>query len=108
MTQTIKRGSVTVKVYQTPVSSPNGRTYSCHTVRWHFNGKTFNKKFGKKNSSKRAVTFAEAKAVQLANGETEALKLTDADAASYARAKQLLEPLGNVPLETAVADYVEI
>lgn len=105
MNQTIKRGSVTVKIYETPVTVSSGQTYSCHTVRWHFNGKTFNKKFGKKNSATRAAVFAETKAVELANGETAVLKLTDADAASYARARQLVEPLG-VPLETAIADYV--
>ena len=94
MPSKVQRGSATVRIYP-QTTRLNGKTYKSWSVHWHFNGAAFRKKFSKATLAK---SFAASKATALANGQTAALRLTDADAAIYAAAVQLAEGTGRTVL----------
>lgn len=100
----VKVGSVTVAIYPAKASATAKRlTYE---VRYHLLGKIERKKFGKKNALARATAFAKTIATQLANGESRALQMTGADAASLAHVRQILSKHGLAkPLAEVVEEY---
>ena len=99
--RSVTRGSVTVKIYQGTNRKPDGREYPVFTVVYFEHSKRRRKFF---------ATMAKARGEagkiveRLDRGEREVLKMTNADASSYVRALELLQPLG-VPLHLAVEDY---
>jgi len=97
----VTRGSVSVKIYQGTNRKPDGREYPVFTVVYFEGGKRQRRFF-----ATRAKARAEAGMIadRLNRGEREVLKMTNADAASYVRAVELLKPLG-VPLHLAIEDY---
>lgn len=110
----IKEGSVTVSIYPTH-ASVRGKKYKVFSVRWHnpIPRSQANPELSKmvptrKNFSKRgdAVTFARAKAIQLANGQGAALALSEAAAAMYVAACERLAGTGKTLL-AAIEEYVE-
>jgi integrase len=103
----ISRGSVTVKIYKTKWRDKKRRkAYASHTVIWK-------DAFGKRQRQKRA-SFDQAKAVAervatgLANGEQTLLEFSQADRASVLRARELLQQIGDPPLEVAIGHYVQL
>lgn len=94
----VKRGSVTVNVYPTPTGD-----HMAWTVSYHFAGK---RKRIKKSKKSDALSIAEEIAENLNNANASGLKVDEADAASFARAKEILSTTGK-PIELAVAEYVE-
>ncbi len=82
----IRRGSATVKIYQTPCRGVNR-----FTICYWLNGTRKRQTF---DNLDRAKTEAAAAATQMTNGDLDVLTLTSADRAAYLRARQLLDPLG--------------
>lgn len=102
----IKLGSSTLRFpyYKTAWKHKRtGRTYYSFTLAWH-NGR--DRRREKRASFKALRSRAEEIATSIVNGETAMLEFTHADKASYARAKQILQPTGK-QLELAVAEYAE-
>ena len=94
----IKRGSSTVNVYPTPT----GR-HMAWTISYHFAGRRTRVKKSRKAD---ALELAAEVANSLNNADTVGLKVTEADAAAFARAKDILASTGKA-IELAVAEYVE-
>lgn len=101
----IKRGSVTISVVPCVVIV-KGKRYRYHRARYVQDGKLHRPLF---KTLELAQAHAESKAIELANGTTAANRLTEADAASYARALQLLaQHQITKPLELAIAEYCSL
>jgi hypothetical protein len=83
---TVKEGSAVVKIYLTP---HKGADY--FTISYWNEGKRKRQVFP---SLKQAKDVAKAKAQEIARGDVGAVRLTNAESASYARAVALLEPTG--------------
>ena len=99
----VVRGSCRVKIYAA-TNVAKKRSYDQFSVVYHeLSGKRVKHNFGDYPSAKR---YAEDTATQLANGQVEAVKLTNADRANYLQALDLLKPFG-VSLNIAVARYTE-
>ncbi len=94
----VKRGNITVRIYP---YQKNGATY--YNVADYSSGKRVFVGFSKLNEAKCEAALI---ASRMATGERDVLELKSADRAAYLRATQILGPTG-VPLETAVAQFVE-
>ncbi len=94
----VKRGSVSVRIYQTP-------SHNCarFTVCYYQDGQRKRASFSTLEDAK---AEAEIVATRLTSTEAAVLKLTGADLSAYQRARQHLDPLG-VPIEIAAAQYSE-
>jgi integrase len=102
----IKVGSSTLSFpyYKTKwIQKSTRKAYHSFTLAWHDGLK---RKREKRASFKSLRARAEEIATSIVNGETAMLEFTHADKASYARAKQILQPTGK-QLELAVAEYSE-
>jgi hypothetical protein len=93
---TVKQGSAVVKIYLTPHGEAD-----YFTVSYWMDGKRKRQVFP---TLQEAKDVAAVKAKEIANGDAGAVKLTNADSASYLRAIALLRPSG-VPLEFAASEY---
>lgn len=96
--KTIKKGSVTVKVYRTP-------SHGCEsfTLSYYQDGVRKRPAFPTwKAARKAAVSVAN----RLGSIDAYTLTLTGADCAAYRRARQLLDPLG-IAIETAAAQVAD-
>lgn len=91
--------SVSIPVYSTPTGK-----YPAFTVAYRADGKRIRRKF---STLAEAKTFADDQATKISRGLRAAMGLDGRDAASYARAQELLEPF-NVPLEIAVSEYAQM
>ena len=78
-----------------------GTTYEAWRLTWYADGKRLRKRFPTRSAAESQAAFLNAAAVST---ESFRLLVTPEQAASVARAEQLLKPIG-VPLEVAVADY---
>lgn len=92
----LRQGSAVVRLSR---FKSNGRRY--WRLRYHQNGKLQRPSFPKEQVAR---AFAALKLSELYNGTMLLHQLTPADAASYARARQLLDPVGR-PIESVAADY---
>jgi len=100
---TVVRGSCRVKIYVSTTTA-KGHTYDQFAVVYHeLSGKRVKRNCGDWVTARK---LAEDTATQLANGQVEAVKLTNADRANYLQALDLLKPYG-VSLNIAVAQYAE-
>jgi integrase len=102
----VKLGSSTLRFpyYKTAWKNKgSGKTYRSFTLAWYDGLK---RKREKRSSFKALRSRAEEIATSIVNGETAMLEFTHADKASYARAKEILAPIGK-QLELAVAEYAE-
>ena len=98
----IRRGACEVRIYTTS-NSVAGRDYQQYTVVYAKPaGGRVRRKFSDKAEAERE---AEAIATKLANGQGDALKLTNADATHYVEAVAALKPFG-LTLAAAVAELV--
>ncbi len=95
---TIKRGSVTVKIYHRPTKG-----CSSFTLSYWQDGQRKRPTFSDLSRAKRE---AETVACKLSSADAAILQLRSGDRAAYLRARELLQPL-NVPIEVAVAQFVE-
>ena len=95
---TVKRGSVSVKIYHTPT-----RNWDSYTVTHYQDGKRVRALFADLG---KARTEAETIATRLGNVEADVLTLTSADRAGHLRARSFLDPLG-IPIETAAMIVAE-
>ncbi|MEI6078308.1 MAG: site-specific integrase [Verrucomicrobiota bacterium] len=95
---TVKRGSVSVKIYHTPT-----RKWDSYTVTHYQDGKRIRALF---SDLGKARTEAESIATRLGNVEADVLTLTSADRAGHLRARYFLDPLG-IPIETAAMIVAE-
>jgi len=95
---TVKRGSVSVKIYHTPT-----RKWDSYTVTHYQDGKRTRALFADLD---KARTEAESIATRLGNVEADVLTLTSADRAGHLRARSFLDPLG-IPIETAAMIVAE-
>ena len=95
---TVKRGSVSVKIYHTPT-----RKWDSYTVTHYQDGKRIRALF---SDLGKARTEAESIATRLGNVEADVLTLTSADRAGHLRARSFLDPLG-IPIETAAMIVAE-
>lgn len=95
---TVKRGSVTVKIYRTP-------SHGCDsfTLSYYQDGVRKRPTFPDFENAK---AEAELIATRLASKDSYSLALSSADSAAYSRARQLLDPLG-IAIETAAVQAVE-
>ena len=95
---TVKRGSVSVKIYRTPSHGCNSFTLSFYQdgVRKRPTFPTF----------QQAKDEADAVVNRLGNSDSDILTLTSADRAAYLRARQLLDPFG-LAIETAAAQVAD-
>lgn len=98
----IRNGNVSAKIY-TIRNQVNGATYEQYVLAYSMGNKRVTRKFADMELAK---TEADLVVTKMANGETDALKLTSLDRAAYVEAINLLEP-HNIRLNTAVADYVD-
>jgi integrase len=96
---TVKRGSVSVKIYHTPT-----RKWDAYTVTHYQDGKRIRALFADLG---KARTEAETIATRLGNVEADVLTLTSADRAGHLRARSFLDPLG-IPIETAAMLVAEM
>lgn len=98
---TVKRGSVSVKIYRTPT-----RGYDAFTVCHYQDGRRKRSLFGDLESAR---TEADTIATRLGNTDADVLTLTSKDRAAYLRAREVLDPLGIAIEEAAieVADAVK-
>lgn len=94
-------GNVTVKVYTRKRSGANGKKLTFFQLADHTSGKRVLRGF---NDAKDAQTEARRIAGQLAGQQTQAASMNNADAASYARAVDVLRPTG-LALEVVAANY---
>jgi len=95
---TVRRGSVTVKIYRTPTKG-----YDRYTVVYHSHGKRQRESFADKQVAlQRAGDIADA----LNIGEHDVLKLTAQDRLVYTRAVCNLAP-SRTPLDVATAHFAE-
>lgn len=92
----IKRGSTTVKIYGV----------GPYTIAWRDRAGAGRQR-AVRASLPDAKNFAEAKATELANGETWKQQMGAADYASYLRSRELLAQIGSPPLEVAVGIYTQ-
>ncbi len=99
--QTLKRGSVVVKVYKVQRPARTGRpAQTLFTLSWHAGGARHTKQFA---SSSAAVEEGKLKLDQLAAGKVDAAaELTIEDAATLAEARRLV---GDVPLVSALGEW---
>jgi len=95
---TVKRGSVTVKIYRTP-------SHGCDsfTLSFYQDGVRKRPTFP---SYQEAKDEADAVVNRLGNSDSDILTLTSADRAAYLRARQLLDPFG-LAIETAAAQVAD-
>ena len=98
--ETVKCGSVLVKIYSRD-KRKDGKTYTVYEVADYTGGPRRMRSF---NDHAKARTCATDIARRLAAGESTVAALRNSDAASYARALELLKPSG-AALETACATY---
>lgn len=98
----IREGSSTISLLRCGTRA-KGKRYRYYRLWYRQDGKLHRPTF---TTEKAARAFAEKKVIELANGATAAHQLTDADAASFARVQQLLQPTGIAP-EIAAAQYAE-
>ena len=94
----VKRGSVTVKIYQTPSRGNNP-----YTLAYDLDGVRKRPTF---SDFEVAKTEAESIASRLSSKDSFSLVLTSADTAAYTRARPVLDPLG-VAIETAASQFAE-
>ena len=94
---TVRRGSVSVKIYHTPNRGHDGYTVS------YCNPKRKRKAFAMLADAK---AEADRVATHLAAGQPDLTKISSADWACYVRAKQLAERV-NFPLDLMAAQFVE-
>lgn len=94
----VKRGSITVKIYQTP-----SRGNDAYTLAYYLDGVRKRPTF---SDFEVAKTEAESIASRLSSKDSFSLVLTSADTAAYTRARQVLDPLG-VAIETAAVQFAE-
>lgn len=92
----VNRGSTTVKIYG---AGP-------YTIAWRDRAGAGRQRAVRATLAD-AKTFADDKAVELANGETWKQQMGAADYASYLRARELLAQIGSPPLEVAVGIYTQ-
>jgi len=99
--QTLKRGSVVVKVYKVQRPARPGRpAQTLFTLSWHAGGARHTKQFA---SSSAAVEEGKLKLEQLAAGKVDAAaEMTIEDAAALAEARRLA---GDVPLVAALGEW---
>ena len=83
--------------------SPRGRRYRTYTVVYWLAGRRERKSFAKLAN---ALAEAQRVAIQLANAQTDPLKLSNKDMAVYLEACETLKPLG-VPLHHAVREFAD-
>jgi integrase len=98
--ETVKCGSVVVKIYNRE-KRVGGRTYTAYEVADFTGGRRKMRSF---NDHGKARSCAADIARRLAQGESTMAAMRNTDAASYARALELLKPSGTA-LETACATY---
>lgn len=94
----IKRGAVTIPIYATPSGG-----YSAWTVSYSDSTGRHRKKFA---TERAATEYAEGVAESILRGQAFARSFSDREAASMARALELLTPTGK-SLELACAEYAE-
>lgn len=95
---TVKRGSVSVKIYRTPT-----RKWDSYTVTHYQDGKRVRALFADLGEAR---TEAETIANRLGNAEADVLTLTSRDRASFLHVRSILDPLG-ISLEDAAAVAAE-
>ena len=100
--ETVKCGSVVVKIYSRQ-KLVGGRTYVAYEVADFTGGRRKMRSF---NDHGKARSCAADIARRLAAGESTVAALRNSDAASYARALELLKPSGTA-LETACATHAK-
>lgn len=101
----IKHGSVTLSITPCTIGI-GGKRYRYHRVRYKQDGQLHRPIF---KTEILARAFADKKAIELANGRTAAHNLTPEDAASHARARQLLTAAGiTKPLELVISEYCHL
>ena len=100
--ETVKCGSVVVKIYNRE-KRVGGRTYTAYEVADFTGGRRKMRSF---NDHGKARSCAADIARRLAAGESTVAALRNSDAASYARALELLKPSGTA-LETACATHAK-
>jgi len=98
----VKRGNVTVKVYQGE-NTVAGKVYPSFTLVYYSGAQRFKRKFA---ILEEATREAELIATKLANGENEVLKLTPKDRAIYVQAVEEVRPF-NIPLNLAAVEYAD-
>jgi integrase len=96
----IKRGSVTVKIYQT-TNSVNGKSYRQFSLACYHDGKRKTQRF---SSLKEAKVEAELVATKLSQGQGDVLTLTSKDRVTYLQAIKNLNPTGR-SLNAATEEY---
>ena len=96
---TVKRGSVTVKIYHTPT-----RKWDSYTVTHYQDGKRVRALFA---DLAKARTEAETIATRLGNAEADVLTLTSKDRAAHLFARSILDPL-KITLEQAAVIAAEL
>ena len=94
---TIKRGSVSVKIYRGKT-----RGYDTHTLAYYEGGQRVRRTF---NTLAAAKTEAEIVATRLDQADALALELTGVDRQQYLLAKAELQPL-DIPLHLAIKEFV--
>ena len=94
----VKRGSASVKIYNTPCRGKNR-----YTIAYWLNGTRRRQTF---DDLERAKTEAATAATHMTSGDLDVLELTSADRAAYLRARQLLDPLG-VGIEAGAAQLAD-
>ena len=100
----VKRGSVQVRIYQVRRKAGPQKGCDFYQVADYSSGTRQLRSFGDRGQ---AIAEAERIASLMARGEAYAANFENKDRASFARAVEILSPLG-IPLEVAVADYVEL
>ena len=98
----VREGSAVVKIYRSLVKV-DGKPYEQFTVAYYLGSKRIRQRF---SDFAKAKSEAEAAAIKISNGETEALKLTGTDRAVYVQCVETSRRIGKA-LSLVVEEYAE-